>query len=147
MIASQDQLFIGGERIDFQPGGINVIQAAAPTGVSGQIDISTPQLDISGSLTGLEAALLDVNDIAQDPCATPSGRQSTLSSVGAGGLAETPAQAGSVAVDSERLKRLLQPAKDLSSMPITTDAPDSSESSEAMIQPLPLLRRGAVVCG
>ncbi|MCP5086858.1 MAG: filamentous hemagglutinin N-terminal domain-containing protein [Rhodobacteraceae bacterium] len=147
LIASHDQLFIGGERIDFQTGGINVIQAAAPTGVSGRIDISTPQLDISGNLTGLGASLLDVAEIAHDPCATPGGRQSTLSSVGKGGLAETPAQVGSVAVDSERLKRLLQPAKDSSSMPPATDAPDSFEPSEAITQPLPLLVRRSLTCG
>ena len=147
LIASHNQLRIGGERIDFQPGGINVIQAAAPTGVSGRIDISTPQLDISGDLTDLEAVLLDVDDVAQDPCATPGGRQSTLASVGTGGLAETPAQAGSVFVDSARLIRLLQPAKDSSFLPPATGAPVTSKPSEAMTQPLPISVRGAVICG
>ncbi len=144
LIASHNQLLIGGTPIDpdSQP-GINIIQATGP----GSVSISTPQLDIGGNLTGLGAALLDVADIALDPCATPGGRQSTLSSVGTGGLAETPAQAGSVAVDPERLKRLLPPAKDLSSMPLTTDAPDTSELSEVMIQPLPLLARRSVACG
>ncbi len=81
LIASQNQLFLGGNTpIPFQP-GINVIQAASPDGVSGSVTITSPDLDIVGGLTGLEGELLDIGKLAQSPCTTPGGRQSSLASV------------------------------------------------------------------
>ncbi len=65
--------------------------------------------------------------MAQDFCATPSVRQSSLSSVGRGGLLASPEQAGSVAVDPERFKRLLPVTEALPSpqsdlvIPVTWD--------------------------
>ncbi len=71
------------------------------------VNIISPQLNISGDLTDLESELLDVDQLANNPCTTIGGRQSRLASLGQGGLPETPEQAGSVLVDSKRVKQLL----------------------------------------
>ncbi len=113
LIASQNQLFLGGNSpIPFQP-GINVIQAASPDGVSGSVTITSPDLDIVGDLAGLEGELLDIGKLAQNSCTTPGGRQSSLASVGRGGLPESPESAISVVLDAERLKKLLRPGENL----------------------------------
>jgi hypothetical protein len=69
--------------------GFNVIQAAAPTGISGTIRISTPAVDIVGSLSALPVDYLDAGGLARSPCAIVGG--SSLSQVGRGGR---PASAG-----------------------------------------------------
>jgi hypothetical protein len=79
-------VFIGGET-PYAPApgvfGFNVIQAAAPTGVSGEIRISTPAVDIIGSLSALPVNYLDEGGLARSPCAIAGG--SSLSQVGRGG--------------------------------------------------------------
>jgi filamentous hemagglutinin family protein len=90
LVPSADTLFIGGETpYTFQPGvfGFNVIQAAAPTGVSGVVQISTPLLDISGALTGLNARLLDGGGLGHHPCRITGG--SSLVQTGRGGFASS----------------------------------------------------------
>jgi hypothetical protein len=92
LVPSGSTLFVGGATpFTFAPGvfGFNVIQAAAPTGVSGTIQISTPVLDISGSISALTAKFLDSGGLARSPCAILGG--SSLSQVGRGGL---PLRAG-----------------------------------------------------
>ncbi len=87
LLPSGGTLFVGGPTpYAFAPGlfGFNVIQAAAPTGVSGSIRISTPVLDITGSLTGLPAQFLDAGGLGRSPCAIVGG--SSLSQVGRGTL-------------------------------------------------------------
>jgi filamentous hemagglutinin family protein len=87
LLPSGSTLFVGGTTpYAFQPGvfGFNVIQAAAPTGVSGNIAISTPALDISGSLATLPAKFLDAGGPARSPCAIVGG--SSLAQVGRGGM-------------------------------------------------------------
>jgi filamentous hemagglutinin family protein len=88
LVASGGVAFIGGsEPIAFVPGtfGLNVIQAAAPTGVSGVIDLTSPVLDTSGALTGLGAAALDTSLVGRSPCRVGAG--SSLALAGRGGLA------------------------------------------------------------
>lgn len=70
----------------FQPfaSGYNVIQAAAPTGVSGAIAVTAPALDLSGSLTGLSARMMDPARLGRNPCRAGGG--SSLSQTGRGGL-------------------------------------------------------------
>ena len=70
----------------FQPNafGFNVIQAAAPSGVSGTIGLSAPIVDIAGELSGLEAALIETGPLGKDLCRVGAG--SSLTPVGRGGL-------------------------------------------------------------
>ena len=85
--ASGGTVFVGGSTpIAFSPGvfALNVIQAAAPTGVSGAIDITSPVLDTSGALAGLGASPLDTSGLGRNPCRVGAG--SSLALVGRGGL-------------------------------------------------------------
>ncbi len=87
LVASGNSLFVGGE-LPLEPKagvfGFNVIQAAAPTGVSGVIAITSPVLDLSGSLSVLEARPIDTGGLGRNPCQTREG--SSLSLAGRGGL-------------------------------------------------------------
>jgi filamentous hemagglutinin family protein len=87
LVASGNTLFVGGQvPYEFAPGvfGFNVVQAAAPTGVSGTIAITSPVLDVSGSLRGLDAQVLDSGGLGRNPCQTTGG--SSLVQIGRGGL-------------------------------------------------------------
>ena len=87
LLPSGGTLFVGGSTpYAFAPGvfGFNVIQAAAPTGVSGTIRIATPVLDITGSLSALPSGYLDTGGLGRSPCAIVGG--SSLSQAGRGGL-------------------------------------------------------------
>ncbi len=87
LLASGNSLFTGGDvPYLFQPGvfGFNVIQAAAPTGLSGLVQITTPLLDVSGSLSGLSAQVIDTGGLARNPCQVTGG--SSLAQSGRGGL-------------------------------------------------------------
>jgi filamentous hemagglutinin family protein len=88
LLASQNSLFVGGNTpFVFDPSipGFNVIQAAAPTGLSGVIDISTPVLNLSGSLSALGVRLLDRGALGRNRCQTSGG--SSLALAGRGGFA------------------------------------------------------------
>ncbi|MES2260131.1 MAG: filamentous hemagglutinin N-terminal domain-containing protein [Pseudomonadota bacterium] len=105
LVASGSTLFVGGATPHaFVPGvfGYNVIQAAAPTGVSGTIAMSSPVLDVSGSLSGLNARVIDGGGLGRDPCQASAG--SSLAPGGRGGLAPSargllgaPSSAASIA--------------------------------------------------
>lgn len=87
LIPSGNTLFLGGNTpYAYQPGifGFNVIQAAAPTGVSGSVQTTTPVLDVSGSLSGLNTQVLDTGGLGRNPCQTTGG--SSLAQSGRGGL-------------------------------------------------------------
>jgi large exoprotein involved in heme utilization and adhesion len=87
LVPSGSSLFVGGQTpYSFQPGvfGFNVIQAAAPTGVSGTVQMTTPALDISGSLSGLNAQVIDTGGLGKSPCQITGG--SSLAQTGRGGL-------------------------------------------------------------
>ena len=70
----------------FQPNefGFNVVQAAAPSGVSGTIGLSAPIVDIAGELSGLDAPLIETGPLGKDLCRVGAG--SSLTPVGRGGL-------------------------------------------------------------
>jgi hypothetical protein len=90
LIPSGGTLFVGGSQsLDFRPGifGLNVIQAAAPTGVSGAITITTPALDVSAGLTPINARVLDGGGLGRGLCDVSGG--SSLSSSGRGGMPPT----------------------------------------------------------
>ncbi|MBI4740376.1 MAG: hypothetical protein HY777_02200, partial [Betaproteobacteria bacterium] len=87
LVPGGSTLFVGGQTpFAFQPGifGFNVIQAAAPTGVSGTIQIASPVLDIAGSLLGLNTEVIDTGGLGRSPCQTTGGN--SLSITGRGGL-------------------------------------------------------------
>lgn len=84
LIPSGNSLFVGGNTpFQFQPfSGLNVIQAAAPTGVSGVINTATPQLNLNAMLTNLVVESFDSNVLNRDMCAV--GESSSLMQSGKG---------------------------------------------------------------
>lgn len=85
LLPSAGALWVGGNTpYALVPGqfGLNVIQAAAPTGLSGRIDIAAPALDLSGALQGLGVPWFDSARLGHNPCDTRSG--STLAIAGRG---------------------------------------------------------------
>jgi filamentous hemagglutinin family protein len=107
MISSNNQLVTGGNTpVAFQP-SFNVIQAAAPDGVSGNIAIISPELNISGTLASLDAQLIDIDSLSKTPCATPTLKQSILTSISKGGLPTSVAHSLSVPLNSLRLQKML----------------------------------------
>jgi len=86
LIPTADSLIVGGNTpYQFQPySGINVIQAAAPDGVNGQINSTTPQLNLSGTLINLVLPSFDSDEISRNSCRIDVS--SSLSQAGKGGL-------------------------------------------------------------
>ena len=62
----------------------NVIQAASEHGLSGQVNVTSPQINLSGVLAGLSTAQFDPNILRQDYCAIGTG--SSLTNKGYGAL-------------------------------------------------------------
>ncbi|WP_326537689.1 beta strand repeat-containing protein [Pseudorhodoferax sp.] len=93
LIPDGNNVFIGGSGIlAFRPGvpGYNVIQAAAPDGLSGVVDVTTPQLDLSANLLSLSTRLVDLAAVGRDICEV--GPESRFTQQGRGAL-RTPATA------------------------------------------------------
>ncbi|TXI41505.1 MAG: filamentous hemagglutinin N-terminal domain-containing protein, partial [Nitrosomonas sp.] len=70
IIPSGNLLFVGGNTpFEFQPlSGLNVIQAVAPDGVNGTINVTTPQLNLNAMLTNLLIESFDSNVLNRDIC-------------------------------------------------------------------------------
>jgi large exoprotein involved in heme utilization and adhesion len=86
-IVANGAVLIGGDTpLSFNSGliGLNVIQAAAPGGVSGSVAVSVPVLDIAGSLRGLSAETVAGGALARDLCRL--GATSSFTPLGRGGL-------------------------------------------------------------
>lgn len=87
LVSSGSSLLVGGaSRYTLEPEvfGFNVIQAAAPTGVSGTVALSNPVLDIAGALVGITVARIDTGGLGRNPC--QAGGASTLVQSGRGSL-------------------------------------------------------------
>jgi hypothetical protein len=87
LIPSGNTLAVGGTvAAVFNPAifGLNVIQAAAPTGLSGAINVTAPAPDIAGGLRGLSAELVSSAPLGKDLCRVGAG--SSLTPLGRGGL-------------------------------------------------------------
>jgi len=87
LVPNGSNVFIGGNRIEsFRPGvpGFNVIQAAAPDGLSGTLAVTIPQLNLSGSLVGLNTPWIDFGPLGRDLCQV--GTESSLTVLGRGAL-------------------------------------------------------------
>jgi filamentous hemagglutinin family protein len=96
LIPSYNTLIKGGKRVDWQPyqAGLNVIQAASENGVSGTLNITAPQFDISGSISGLDASELALPEITQDVCRGSMNKMNSLVRSGQGGMPLKESQAG-----------------------------------------------------
>ncbi len=88
LLTSGSSLFLGGNTA-FVPTadvfGFNVIQAAAPTGISGDVQLANPALDVTGSLRELRAEAVDAGGLGRSLCQNTGGSALALS--GRGGLA------------------------------------------------------------
>jgi hypothetical protein len=87
LLFSGDTLTVGGNSpLSWQPGifGLNVIQAAAPSGLSGTINSSAPRLNLSGDLANLGQPQFDSSVLSADYCGLETG--SSLTRAGKGGL-------------------------------------------------------------
>jgi hypothetical protein len=94
LVPDGSHVFVGGSRILQTASGVpgaNIIQAAAPDGVGGTLNLAVPQLDLSGQLAGVNAAWIDFNGLTLDACLR--NERSTFAIAGRGAL---PAQAGQV---------------------------------------------------
>lgn len=88
-LASQNGILVGGNaRQKFSPNSsLNVIQAAAPEGVSGQVDVSTVELNIAGLLAKIDSNFMTNKTIANNPCNVARDEEmSSLIETGHGGL-------------------------------------------------------------
>jgi filamentous hemagglutinin family protein len=105
LLVSGNGLILGGNvPIDFQPDAfaLNVIQAAAADGVSGLVDVTSPALDIAGSLKGLSAEFIDFGALGKDLCRVGAG--SSLTPIGRGGL--RPSTSGTIRPEGHSAPRV-----------------------------------------
>ncbi|MGZ5051495.1 MAG: beta strand repeat-containing protein [Methylobacter sp.] len=86
LIPSGNTLIKGGRPVLWQPftAGFNVIQAASEAGVSGSVNVTAPQLNLSGVIANLGGPQFDTNIIGQDYCGASVG--SSLTRKGMGGV-------------------------------------------------------------
>ena len=84
LIPSANQILKGGKSVDWDKSPSNVIQAASQSGVSGTVNNSAPQMNLSGVLANIGNNNFDNRLVSQDYCAV--GKGSTLSKKGKGGL-------------------------------------------------------------
>lgn len=93
LVPDGSNVFIGGNRIaQFRANtpGFNVIQAAAPNGLAGTLDVTTPDLNLSGTLAALSTTRIDFGLLGRDVCQI--GFDSSFTPLGRGALPE-PASA------------------------------------------------------
>lgn len=86
LIPNGNTLIKGGKQQIWQPNqlGFNLIQAASASGVSGNVNSSAPQMNLSGVLANIGNNNFDNRLVSQDYCAISKG--SSLSKKGKGGL-------------------------------------------------------------
>jgi filamentous hemagglutinin family protein len=86
LIPSYQSYVLGGSLVTFDPAtlGLNVVQAAAPDGISGTLDVTVPTLDLGNALVGLTGTPSTPIALSRTPCTYREG--SSLSVAGRGGL-------------------------------------------------------------
>jgi hypothetical protein len=96
LISSQNKLIKAGSRLEWQPFqlGFNLIQAASETGVSGSVNLQSPQFDLSGSISGLKTTPLALPLTDRAICATATNPSSHLMRGSKGGIPVSEAKAG-----------------------------------------------------
>jgi filamentous hemagglutinin family protein len=84
LIPEGGRLVLGGARVPFGSGysGLNVIQAAAPDGIAGDLQVTTPELNLAGTLSGLSSPVVDFGPLARDQCRVGGGSSFTLTGSG-----------------------------------------------------------------
>jgi hypothetical protein len=89
LIPSFQSFVLGGNSVTFNLNqlGLNVVQAAAPDGLSGVLDIAVPTLDLGNALLRLPGRPAPTLVLGRGLCDTTHG--SSLASVGRGGVATT----------------------------------------------------------
>ncbi|MBF0572711.1 MAG: filamentous hemagglutinin N-terminal domain-containing protein, partial [Desulfamplus sp.] len=111
IITDQNQNFkLGGnEIIVFEPDmNMNVIQAAAPNGNKGEINISGVTLDIGSSMANIPNKFSNEIDLATDPCKTiATSHASSLIYKSREGFAEMPSNLSSIFYGGNRLDKLI----------------------------------------
>ncbi len=118
-IASQGGILVGGDiRQQFSPTSrLNVIQAAAPDGVSGQVDLSTVELNIAGQLAKVDSNFVAQKTIANDPCnVARNEKMSSLIQTGQGGLPVKASDNINLPLHRHLPKEGLQPQSQLDSV-------------------------------
>ena len=113
VVASGDNLLVGGkEPQSFEPGsGRNIIQAAAPGGEQGSIEVTAPELDIAASLVRAEADFSRPSDLATDPCSASGGQGiNSLVLEGRGGMPLLAEDLLDIPWNTTRFERLLKSA-------------------------------------
>jgi hypothetical protein len=81
LIASQNQLIKGGAqpiKWNSNVPGLNVIQAASQFGLSGNVHVTSPQLNLSGVLIGLNTVFFGRELLSQDYCNVGTGSSLTV---------------------------------------------------------------------
>ena len=104
--------------------GENVVQAAAPDGIDGAIEVSAPQLNITGGLIRLSVPTLTIERLGQDPCSAVI-RGNTLKNLGRGGVPEFHK-----GQDSQTLQPLLSPPLPSSVDPAALSLPSTSDDCQ-----------------
>jgi len=70
---------VGGDKEIFVfDSGKNIIQAAAPQGNPGSLNIISPKLDLTSSLAKLSTHYVNVSELIKDPCTTTTTNSSSL---------------------------------------------------------------------
>lgn len=118
-LATQEGILVGdNERQQFSPNSsLNVIQAAAPDGVSGQVNVSTVELNIAGQLAKIDSSLVANKTIANDPCNVARDEEmSSLIETGHGGLPVKASDSINLPLHRHLPKDSLQPQSKLHSV-------------------------------
>lgn len=117
LLTSHNQLLKGGnQRLSFLP-SFNVIQAASPSGVSGNINLTAPQFDISGSISGLDGSEIVLPEITRNTCTNKASSASWLAPGGKGGIPLNEMYSGFVP-PAVNLNDSRQPIQPLSLLPV-----------------------------
>lgn len=99
LLVPGNQTFVSGgdERLMFEPSAeFSVIQAAAPDGVSGQVELEIPEVDLAASILEVDAGLAELSEISPNACQRQLRKpRSSLSQGGRGAL---PADLASSAI-------------------------------------------------
>ena len=85
LIGSQSQLIQGGDvPLEWKNTvlGFNIIQAASKFGLSGTVNVTSPQMDLSGVLIGLSTSSFGRDLLSQDYCAIGAGSSLTVRGYG-----------------------------------------------------------------
>ena len=119
LISSNNRLILGGRRLTWRPfANINIIQAASDNGINGTINVTSPQFDISASISGLDTEQLAMPEIKDNLCDSTAMLDSSLSRAGKGGIPSDETRYAFIpatdSVSNSNDKHLMMPTASLS---------------------------------